>query len=240
MCCENDIGLLSDCINSVLLVNKDIKFDIQFNKEPVKSFADLRNKQLDKIRGKSEWILIIDPDERLKGELNINCISNLLEVKVYQTYLHVPEYVPRLFRNLPYIKFEGKLHETITNNFSYLDIHRTDTAWIEHLEVDIREKVLRNESLLDLRKRPDRFYHINHTYLLGDIEKCVKLCYVFLKEGVDDLFTLRTLHILIPILINQHRDDDAIELYGKYKDNYDLSKYSWVLDEVRLPNTSEV
>ena len=47
MCCENDIQFLDSCINSVLNVDNRIRFDIQFNKDPVISFTDLRNEQLD-------------------------------------------------------------------------------------------------------------------------------------------------------------------------------------------------
>src|SRR5215831_3815000 len=107
------------------------------------SFAEARNLTLDRARG--DWILVLDPDERLLTE-GRRAIRDALAVTVplevdgfltliVETTLQDEELAPpevsssRLFRNSPDLRYMGRVHEEVR----YVpDPPRTYCALLEH------------------------------------------------------------------------------------------------------------
>ncbi|MBN2010467.1 glycosyltransferase [candidate division KSB1 bacterium] len=145
------------------------------------SFADARNEALKHANGK--WILFLDADERLTPESR-SIISSLLldndamafDVKIrskLKSSWHWGEY-PRLFRNHPFIRFEGRIHEQIMPSIRRLrgKVKKSDVI-IDHVgyAVDddrMQAKLKRNEYLLHLQisDQPNDSY--SH-YCLGNV-----------------------------------------------------------------------
>lgn len=161
-----------------------------FSVEWKDDFALARNFGLE--QATQPWILYLDADERLHPSYHRRVREAILADKADAFYLrvrsevgnilgnvpHVQAY-PRVFRNGPQIRFEGRIHEQITPA-----IHRMNgrfalvDAEIEHLgynlsEAEMKAKIQRNlASLLQqVEEEPDNAYalfQLGQTYLLAD------------------------------------------------------------------------
>jgi tetratricopeptide (TPR) repeat protein len=145
------------------------------------SFADARNHSLEACRG--DWILYIDADECLRmtaGALLSQEIDRpgwaaaMVKFRPKTGFTRYWEH--RLFRRVPEIRFEGRIHETNINAVKAyaaqqsLEIGRTDVA-IDHFgyDGDQSRKHPRNlplllESVVTQPSRPYFWYHLAETY----------------------------------------------------------------------------
>jgi tetratricopeptide (TPR) repeat protein len=135
------------------------------------SFADARNAALERCRG--EWILYIDADERVEPARReaLAALSQPGWVACRVPFHPRPGYTPylelRLFRNLPSIRFRGRIHETVVPAIDEL-LAKTDGRVglvelpIYHLgyEGDLADKHRRNLPLLReaVRDDPERLF----------------------------------------------------------------------------------
>lgn len=155
------------------------------------SFAAARNLTLERARG--DWILVIDPDERLLpegrrvlGEFLAHLDAVALSVDgfhtlIVETDLDGNELSPpersssRLFRNSPDLRYTGRVHEEIR----YVpDPPRTicamlaDGPHIQHLGMDITVRARRGKRERDLR--------LLHLRLADNPRDAVAMCYLAL------------------------------------------------------------
>ena len=138
-------------------------------------FSAARNYALEACTG--DWILYIDADERLstvtpatlKAALQPDWIAATVHLRPRPG--HTAYRIARLFRRLPDIRFEGKIHETIMPSISLVAARNKlgigDTSLlIEHLgyEGDQSNKHERNLPLLieATRTNPGRVYYWHH------------------------------------------------------------------------------
>ena len=152
-------------------------------------FAKARNYALD--QATQPWILYLDADERLhppyhpiirKALSSNQADAYYLRIyskvgKVLGSIPHVQMY-PRLFRKIPGVKFEGRIHEQITpsiqrinGRFAYLDVE------IEHLgyhlsDEELHAKIRRNLNYLkqQVEEEPDNpyaWYQYGQTLILA-------------------------------------------------------------------------
>lgn len=161
-------------------------------------FSDARNQSIKHATG--EWILYLDADERLSN-INVaklinyldnldpkigavNCLIENVVTKSNGTTETQLGYYPRLFRNYgyPIIKFEGLIHEQISNSFKKLNLDETKSdIIIKHLGYQIefiesKNKIQRNLDLLNRSLNNDvndayLKFHLGQTYIqLNDFE----------------------------------------------------------------------
>jgi len=153
-------------------------------------FAAARNEAISHARG--QWILALDADEALAPEAR-RTLRALLVDRRYQAYLinirsplkgtrsqtAVINAWPRLFRNRPEIRYEGRVHEQISPSIARLGGTVAATALvIDHLGyhqdfTDQMEKQVRNLALLEqaLAEHPDdamMMFHYGEALNLGD------------------------------------------------------------------------
>ncbi|GEM_PF-2895066 len=211
-CLESVAGLVSEMIlvdtgstdNTLQVAAKHHAKILQFQWE--NHFSRARNYALS--QASQPWILYLDADERLHPEYHDAVRKAVRTNRADAYYLqvfsevgnalggipHVQAY-PRLFRKLPGVQFEGRIHEQITPSlqkvkarFGYLDVK------IEHLgynlpDTEIRKKIERNLSYLEAQikeepENPYARYQYGQTVLLAgrkdegieQLRKVIELC----------------------------------------------------------------
>ncbi len=163
-------------------------------------FSSARNFALSLTR--ADWVLWIDADERLDpksvgaiksaiirphfGGYTIPVVNYLSQEGELDQLVHYPI---RLFRNLPGIRFEGRVHEQIGESIARLGlpIARLEDAIIHHFgyrpeEMKAKDKHQRNVSLIkkSLSENPEDgfqwFNLANSYYTAGDWESVIRCC----------------------------------------------------------------
>jgi tetratricopeptide (TPR) repeat protein len=180
-----------------------------FSFEWINDFAAARNEALRHCTG--EWVLYLDADERLRPEqhdvlrtmLRSNSASGTdafyLKLRspigsLESAQVHLVPY-PRLFRNRPGLKFEGRIHEQITPALSRRGARFKDSPIIiDHLgyarEQDVIEaKTERNLQMLlsQVNDEPNNgyaHYQLGQTYL---VRKDVENGLPHLKRALDSV-----------------------------------------------------
>jgi glycosyltransferase involved in cell wall biosynthesis len=181
------------------------------------SFAEARNFTLR--LANSEWIMIIDADEELDAKsfrenayllrnknisgINIK-IRNLLGNS--EEAGHTEHRYTRIFRNLPGIKFEGRIHEQVRESVEAAggEIVETDIIINHYGYIDNKkEKAGRNLGLLrrDLEERPDDPWVIYH---MADSE--------FTAENLDRAYELFENVYNSPMLSAQQQEFSRLRL----------------------------
>ncbi len=138
-------------------------------------FSEARNIGLNAAR--SDWILYIDADERLILP-DDGRVSDYLEPSAIAAYVRFRPKVrftryrdPRIFRNSPRIRFEGKIHETVVPCLRRIEAEEglpivASSIGIDHLgyEGDQSHKHARNLPLLkqSIQTDPQRIYYWHH------------------------------------------------------------------------------
>lgn len=174
-------------------------------------FSAARNVALDLANG--DWALWIDADERLDRNSYSTILSGLVRPQFGGFTIPIINYLNddesqdlvqhrpcRLFRLLPEIRFEGKIHEQITPSIHELGlpIAHLDGALIHHYgyrssEMDAKNKGERNISLIlsELEKNPEDGFHwfnLGNSYFNeNEWEKCAEACEKaasFLEPGI--------------------------------------------------------
>jgi tetratricopeptide (TPR) repeat protein len=174
-------------------------------------FSAARNVALDLATG--DWALWIDADERLDGNSYSTILSGLVRPQFGGFTIPIINYLNddesqdlvqhrpcRLFRLLPEIRFEGKIHEQITPSIHELGlpIAHLDGALIHHYgyrasEMDAKNKGDRNISLIlsELERNPEDGFHwfnLGNSYFNeNEWEKCAEACKKaagFLEPGI--------------------------------------------------------
>lgn len=138
-------------------------------------FAAARNECLQHATG--DWIFQIDADERLQQESkeeirkwlknrSVTCVSVIIDSpKVEQKKGHISR-AHRLFRNLPEVKYTGRIHEQISSSVVALGgCERQSAIHLVHLgydksEAEMRRKSERNYRLLkkQVEEEPENAY----------------------------------------------------------------------------------
>lgn len=141
------------------------------------NFADARNYSLQQCSG--DWVLYIDADERLTPE-SVRFLPELISQPKTDAYaviiqnpqtmqqgtFHQQNAYPRLFRRLPGVQFEGRVHEQIWPSLKRLRLNvQPSPLTILHLGYNrgydvVKEKAERNLELLrkQLADSPDDAY----------------------------------------------------------------------------------
>ncbi|NOX36871.1 MAG: glycosyltransferase [Calditrichaeota bacterium] len=161
-------------------------------------FAKARNVALKHAR--FPWILYLDADERLHPEYHQKVKQAVQSAKADAYYIqvyspvngrlgsvpHIQTY-PRLFRKLPGVQFEGRIHEQITPSLQRAGARFANlNVRIEHLGYQLpddmlAQKIQRNIQFLEIQvqEEPDNAYakyQLGQTYILdGQFEKGQKL-----------------------------------------------------------------
>lgn len=211
-------------------------------------FAAARNASLDLATG--TWALWIDADERLAsnsqtallsamirphfGGFTIPIINFLSEDLKRDQLEHRP---CRLFRLLPEIRFEGRIHEQITPSIARLGmpVAQLEGATIEHYgylksEMAEKEKIKRTVAMLqaELGENPtDSFQHFNlgnAYFTAGEFEKAAKEFELAADKGNGD-YGQYMRHLWAFSLHNIGRFEDAIAIC----DTADAAGYGGVL-----------
>lgn len=221
MIIKNEEVFLEDCLRSVEDVVDEIvivdtgstdksleiakKYNARiFNFEWIDDFSAARNYALQNSTG--DWILYLDADERLSPDsksiireltdenknIGINCTVSSIDEKggTPSTMNYV-----RLFRNVPDVKFEGKVHEQIEASLkrSNCEIINSEIEII-HLGYNISSdelqvKARRNLELLlkDFKETPNGYkaFHIGQSYVtLNEFENSIE----FFLVAAEDKF----------------------------------------------------
>lgn len=144
------------------------------------SFADARNHLLQFVR--TEWVLALDADEKLDtdsfirnkdllvnedtGAIRTSIINELEDGKIQSKHAY-----PRIYRNHPKIRYEGRIHEQINESILNLgfDIQDSDITIIHYgYSSNDPERIARNrkmlkEELIDSPEDPWLLYHLAET-----------------------------------------------------------------------------
>lgn len=168
--------------------------------EWINDFAAARNKSLE--MASQSWLLWIDADEVLDaaghhmireavirpqfGGYQIQIVNYLADTGAKELFVHMPV---RLFRNLPEIRFEGKIHEQIASKFPELGLssaHLPGVLLHHHGYrpelMKERDKINRtmNMILAELEQNPDdvfQLFNLAMTYSVAlESQKCVDVC----------------------------------------------------------------
>lgn len=180
MIVRNEAVLLSDCLTTVQGADEIIIVDtgsIDSTREIAKKFTDkvydfrwcddfaaARNYALRHATG--DWVLSIDADELLDAGA-IPKIKELLSTEKNSIGIHMkasstPFYAPRLFRNIPSIKWSGRIHETInqtSSDFPQSNIGITYGSSPAHaLDPDRNIRILESIAIEDPHNTRNLFY----------------------------------------------------------------------------------
>ena len=193
-------------------------------------FADARNFALEKVTG--DWVVFLDADEYFTDETKANIrtvIENAdrngvlllaLQWKNYDsdTGAHLVDvYTPRIFKNLPSLRYVGRIHEQLMENGEIIErvafvpeeelclIH---TGYSLHLSKEKAERNLRL-LLMDLKeaKHPEQLYMaLAEAYEgVGDKENAVKYAEMDIARGRQaQTYASRSYRILINLLRGEH------------------------------------
>ena len=160
------------------------------------NFSEARNKSIDLAKG--DWVLILDADERL-DEASKSVILDAVRDDRYDLYRvcqrswtsdsHGPDIVNnqtyRLWRNRPYYRYRGRVHESITGAIKESGGNTAALhAVIHHLgyrpeTARKRCKYQRNTRLVqaELEQRPHDLHYIYHQamefYVNGELDKAL-------------------------------------------------------------------
>ena len=207
MIVKNEARFLPDCLASVRgLVREIIIMDTGSTDNTIdiarqfgarvysipweNDFAKARNAALRKAT--QPWILYLDADERLYPEYHSAVKQALASDDADAYYVKILSHLngklgnvphtqnyPRIFKNLPGVQFEGKIHEQITPSLSRLGARfKNLDITIEHLGYnlppeDIEAKIKRNLKFLEeqVAAEPDNWYalfQLGQTYIVDD------------------------------------------------------------------------
>lgn len=229
MIIKNEEKYLSECLESVknavdeIIVvdtgSTDNSIDIAknygariFQFEWINDFSAARNYSIE--QATSDWILYLDADERLdsssitelkrltstKQKVVYNCVVRNID----STYGHDnSNRYPRLFPNNVGIKFEGKVHEQISNSLIENEIEiKNSSILIIHIGYNIsteekRKKAERNLALLlqeySTNKSPYIAYQLGLTYqILNDYDNAIN----YLKIAGENIKLERNLRAI--------------------------------------------
>ena len=147
------------------------------------NFSNARNYLLDK--AKCKWILVIDSDEVLEGQIN------RLPEKYKCYYVRIrngkmDSYNARIFRNYAYIRYINAIHETVDYCFSEdekcnaVNLIFNHKNYIELPQSEYKKKLLRNYKILlkDIN-HPLRDYYFAFTYSLYEKKKNLALIHAY-------------------------------------------------------------
>lgn len=196
-------------------------------------FSQARNFSLDHCSG--EWILYLDADERLdqRHKKTIRLLIRDRHVSAYNVIIagdHATEKgsvsqansYPRLFRNLPGIRFEGRVHEQLWPSLQRTNsIVRQSDVVIHHLGYAsgydvVRDKALRNLELLrrqvfDTPSDAYAWFQIGNTLVvLKQYEPAREPLLKALTLGVDKSVTTSCLNLLAEVELRAGRMEQAI------------------------------
>lgn len=147
-------------------------------------FSQARNVSLDNAHG--EWILCLDADEYVPVESESKILAAITNqagayfVRIESAMNSAAgrvfvNFVPRLFRNMREVRFEGKVHEQVTRSLEKLGLRiEISDIVLKHSgyaisDAEATEKARRNASLLteDLATNPDDplvLFHLGEAY----------------------------------------------------------------------------
>ena len=189
----NAIDSIKEYCNEILVCETSGKNDFQnelkernvtlFFRDWDSNFSNARNFLLEK--AKCKWILIIDSDETLEGQIN-----RLPETyKCYYVRIRngkMDSYNARIFRNYSYIRYINAIHETVDYCFSEdekcnaVNLIFNHKNYIELTHEEYKRKLLRNYKILlkDIN-HPLRDYYFAFTYSFYEKKKNLALIHAY-------------------------------------------------------------
>lgn len=229
MIVKNEEKFLPTCINSIKdLVSEIIIVDTGSTDQTIDiaryygakifqfewhdNFSEARNESLKHATG--DWILYLDADERIdeKNKAKIRRLIQLKDVSAINVRVVIPQSArnlvtefsysySRIFRNIPQIRFEGRIHEQIIPSIKRLGgkIYKSDIT-IDHWGFGIRKlrRENRNQQNLNILKDEiiktpdDPFLHYNlaDTYrTLGETDLAINHFEKVIELDDNDLHT---------------------------------------------------
>lgn len=182
----NAIKSVQSSCNEIILVETSGQNDFQkelnnlgvklFFKDWTKNFSEARNYSIEQATG--EYILIIDSDEILNTEikyLDSQFDYYLFRINHDTTY----HWGIRIFRNIPGVRYSGKLHETVDLCLQGLKGAKAEADIIHKGYADskeLAEKTKRNyDILITDTDNPFQSFHLaRHYYSVCDYRLCIE------------------------------------------------------------------
>ncbi|WP_125141505.1 tetratricopeptide repeat-containing glycosyltransferase family 2 protein [Clostridium transplantifaecale] len=206
-------------------------------------FAEARNYVLDKAKG--EWFLYIDADEWFESVSLIVAFLNSSESECYndacfiirnydsfsRSSNYTEEYIKRLFRKLPGRKFEGIVHEHVTNmgKLKFIDEHINHYGYVQDsTNFERNKKNKRNLPLLirELEKEPDNLlmlYQLAQEYLcLDDKDKIIQTCNKIITKyssEIDNYYVIKAYWMLNQVYMSRGEYEKIIDVVENYMED---------------------
>ena len=163
ICTKNEEEMIKDCLESIKWADEVViiddyssdktieiakKYQVKIFQNHWKGFADQKNFGFKKTEG--EWVLFLDADERITSQLketilkeineptdctayNIQRLNNLLGKDMYHGGWY-PDYQKRLVKRNKFIKWNGKLHESLLS-YGQTGVIKSNIYHITHRQI---------------------------------------------------------------------------------------------------------
>ena len=153
-------SILSSCFEVVICANgnyEQVKNTFKneskvkvFEQVWEKDFSKARNECIDKCKG--DWIFVIDSDEELQTPIKF--LNE--DYDVYMAYMFTENqemeamhYEVRIFKNIPELRYKGKLHEQITSHNKLCAKSNVKIRQLQVIGQDLVKKIQRNYEILE-------------------------------------------------------------------------------------------
>lgn len=199
-----------------------------FEIEWTDDFSQARNFALDQV--KTDWVLQIDADEELAEEdrerfreivdTSKDDLHGLLIMDISQAEVR---YFPRLFRNIPGLRYKNRVHEYIDIHavlpdaaYTYIPVKLNHYGYAKDLVLQ-RGKVERNYELAKeaLKRSPgdvERIFDLaRYESMMKSSEEAVRLYRQVIKDGTNQVFAALSYKRLLEQLALQGKYEEAVE-----------------------------
>ncbi|MGJ3204182.1 tetratricopeptide repeat-containing glycosyltransferase family 2 protein [Geobacillus thermoleovorans] len=221
------------------------------------SFADARNFAIEKARG--DWIIFLDADEYFYGDCAKLLPQILEQLKDYEGLLikfkdfdedskkQIQEgTLLRVFKNAPYIRYKGNIHETVFNKRQKMKLANIRDSGVEihHTGYSLNKIKLKAQRNLELLLKEIEnnssnkmiYYYLSDCYqILGDYEKAIEYAKLFIKTGTVALgYRTKPYHNIIKSMQKLGASSEQLEetikdFIKKFPNHPDFYRYLGIL-----------